>query len=327
MGHDDGDGSGHRGAVTAALLANLGIAVAKFVGFLATGAASMAAEAVHSMADTGNQGLLFFGESRARRRPTAAHPFGYGRERYFWAFIVAVVLFTGGGLFALFEAEEKLRKPHELGSPWWAIGILLVAAAFESLSLRTAARAGRKAKGRQSWWGFVRRSKRPELPVVLLEDTGALLGLSFALAGVVLAELTGNTRFDALGSLAIGILLVAIALTLAAEMKSLLIGEAASEEHVEAIRRAILSDSRVGELVDLRTLQLAPDETLVTAKVGLHHLVDTGSAAQVLGGIESRIRQAAPEVTLAYLQPIDARDRNGARPRPSPRGRAADPGS
>jgi cation diffusion facilitator family transporter len=218
---------GSQRAIVAAFLANAGIAVAKFVGFAFTGAASMLAEAVHSVADTSNQGLLLLGGRRARRPATEQHPFGFGRERYFWSFVVAVVLFTAGALFALFEGEEKLRHPHELESAGWAVGILVVAVVLESFSLRTAVRESAHVKGEQSWWGFVRHAKVPELPVVLLEDVGALCGLVFALTGVGLAEVTGNPRFDALGSLAIGLLLAVIAIILAMEMKSFLIGEAA----------------------------------------------------------------------------------------------------
>ncbi len=236
---------GSRRATIAAFLANLAIAVAKFVGFFVTGAASMLAEAVHSVADTSNQGLLLWGGTRSRRRPDAEHPFGYGRERYFWAFIVALLLFTLGSLFALFEGEEKLRQPHELESVGWAVAILVVAIVAEGASLRTAVRESAKVKGPSSWWAFVRRSKSPELPVVLLEDTGALLGLAFALIGVVLARVTGNPRFDALGSIAIGLLLGFIAITLSIEMKSLLIGEAASTEQHEAILAALESDPEV----------------------------------------------------------------------------------
>ena len=232
---EDRDGSasadladGSRTAIIAAFFANLGIAVAKFVGFFFTGAASMLAEAVHSVADTSNQGLLLLGERKARRRPTPEHPFGFGTERYFWAFVVALVIFTLGSLFALFEGEEKLRNPHELESAGWAVAILLLAIVFESFSLRTAVRESRHVKGDESWWAFIRRAKVPELPVVLLEDTGALIGLTFALLGVGLAEITGNARFDAAGSIAIGVLLGVIAMILVVEMKSLLIGEAAS---------------------------------------------------------------------------------------------------
>jgi cation diffusion facilitator family transporter len=293
---------GHR-SVIAAFLANLGIAIAKLIGFLATGAASMAAEAVHSVADTGNQGLLLFGERRARRRPTSEHPFGYGRERYFWSFVVAVVLFTAGGLFALFEALEKLWHPHELESPAWAIAILGVAFVLEAMSLRTAVRASRHDKGPGSWWRFIRESKQAELPVVLLEDTGALTGIVFALTGIILASVTGNARFDALGSMAIGILLVAIALTLATEMKSLLIGEAAPAEQIAAIRHAIEADRHVARLLDLRTQQLAPEDTLVAARVQLDDNLAGRDVVDVLKAIEDRIHEVAPEAHTIYLQP------------------------
>lgn len=215
-------------AIWAAFLANLGIAIVKFVAFLFTGAASMLAESIHSVADTGNQALLTLGGRRGRQAPTAAHPFGFGRERYFWAFLVAVVLFTLGSLFALFEGYEKLRHPHAIESPGWAFGALLVAIALESWSLRTAVQEADKVRAGLSWWAFIRRSKSPELPVVLLEDVGALLGLGCALVGVSLAVVTGESRFDAVGSIAIGLLLGVIAVTLGIEMRSLLIGEAAS---------------------------------------------------------------------------------------------------
>jgi cation diffusion facilitator family transporter len=215
-------------AILAAFLANLGIALVKFVAFLFTGAASMLAESIHSVADTGNQALLALGGRSGRRAPTAEHPFGFGRERYFWAFLVAVVLFTLGSLFALFEGYEKLRHPHQIESPGWAFGALLVAIALESWSLRTAVHEAGKVRAGQSWWAFIRRSKSPELPVVLLEDVGALLGLGCALIGVSLAVVTGQSRFDAVGSIAIGLLLGVIAVVLGTEMRSLLIGEAAT---------------------------------------------------------------------------------------------------
>jgi cation diffusion facilitator family transporter len=215
-------------AIAAAFLANLGIAIAKFVGFLVTGASSMLAEAIHSLADTGNQGLLVVGGRAAARPATPEHPFGHGRDRYFWAFVVALVLFTVGGLFAVYEGVEKLRHPHEIDSPLVALAILGVAVVLESLSLRTAMREARPHKGRLSWPSYIRRSKSPELPVVLLEDTGALIGLVFAVCGVGLSTLTGEPRFDGAATLAIGLLLVAIAIVLVVETKSLLIGEAAS---------------------------------------------------------------------------------------------------
>jgi cation diffusion facilitator family transporter len=219
---------GSRRAVLAALLANLAIAISKFVAWGVTGAASMLAEAVHSVADTGNQALLLLGGARARRDPTPSHPFGYGRERYFWAFVVALVLFTLGSLFAIYEGVQKLRHPHAISSAGWAVGVLVLAFVFEAAALWNARREALKVRGDASWWEFIRHAKSPELPVVLLEDTGALLGLVFALIGVGLTLLTGDERYDALGSVAIGILLGVIAVVLAAEMKSLLIGEAAA---------------------------------------------------------------------------------------------------
>ncbi len=288
-------------AILAAFAANLGIAIAKFVGFVITGAASLLAEAVHSVADTSNQGLLLLGARRARRQPNAEHPFGFGRERYFWAFVVAVVLFTGGGLFALVEGEEKLRRPHTLESPQWAVGILVIAILLEGFSLRTAVRESRGSRAGRSWWAFIQRSKAPELPVVVLEDSGALIGLVFALAGVTLAHVTGNPRWDALGSIAIGLLLVTIALLLAREMKSLLIGESADPEVVASIREAISATEGVHQVLDLRTSHLSPEEVLVVARVVVRH--DGLPVEEVLDRAEAEIRRRAPAVSLVYLEP------------------------
>ncbi|HEX2699189.1 MAG TPA: cation diffusion facilitator family transporter [Acidimicrobiales bacterium] len=294
---------GSKKAIVAAFLANLGIAVAKFAGFAFTGAASMLAEAVHSVADSTNQGLLLLGGSRARRPATSAHPFGYGRERYFWAFVVALVIFSLGSLFALFEGEEKLRNPHELESAGWAVGILAVAIVFEGLSLRTAVRETRAVKGSRSWWAFVRRSKSPELPVVLLEDSGALVGLVFALAGIGMAELTGEPRWDAVGSLAIGLLLGAIAMVLVVEMKSLLIGESASPAVVKRICDAITSDGRIEQVVHMRTEHLGPDELLVAAKILLAADRTLGEVADLIDEAEARVRAAVPSARVIYVEP------------------------
>src|SRR3954468_22304636 len=221
---------GTRRAIIAAFLANLGIALAKFVAFLITGSASMLAESIHSVADTGNQGLLFLGRKRSRKAPTEEHPFGFGTERYFWAFIVALVLFTLGSLFALYEGVQKLVDPKALDSPIWAFSVLGIAIVLEGLSLRTAHHEADPTRQGRTWWRFIRTTKSPELPVVLLEDVGALVGLLFALIGISLAEITGNPRWDALGSIGIGLLLGVIAVILAIEMKSLLIGEAVTPE-------------------------------------------------------------------------------------------------
>jgi cation diffusion facilitator family transporter len=295
---------GTRRAIAAAFFANLGIACAKFVGFFVTGAASMLAEAVHSLADTGNQGLLIFGATRAKREATLEHPFGFGRERYFWAFVVALVLFSLGSVFAVHEGVDKLLHPHEVVSPAVAICILAVAIALESWSFRTAVVAARPARGRMTWWSFIRRSKSPELPVVLLEDLGALLGLVIALAGVTLSAVFGDPRFDAIGSIGIGALLGAIAIVLAVEMKSLLIGESATKEIRSAIRSTIEESPTVRRLIHMRTLHLGPDELLVAVKVefveadlGIHGL------ASAIDDLESAIRQQTPTARVIYIEP------------------------
>jgi cation diffusion facilitator family transporter len=293
---------GSRRAVIAAFFANFGIAIAKFVGFALTGAASLLAEAVHSVADTSNQGLLFLGGRRGQRPATPEHPFGYGRERYFWAFVVSVVLFLLGGLFALYEGVEKLRHPHEVESLPIAVAILLVAIVFESYALRTAVREASKVRGTESWWQFVRRAKSPELPVILLEDTGALLGLAFALSGVTLARITHEPRFDAAGSLAIGALLVVIAVILAIEMRSLLIGESASPKVQAEITRAIEDAREVRRIIHLRTLHLGPDELLVAAKVDLD-APSVPDVAKAIDVIEARVRAAVPIARVIYLEP------------------------
>jgi len=294
---------GSKKAIVAAFLANLAIAVAKLIGFLFTGAASMLAEAVHSGADTTNQGLLLLGGAKARKSATPEHPFGYGRERYFWGFVVALVIFTLGSVFALFEGIEKLRVPHELESAGWAVAILLVAMACEGYSLRTAVIESRRSKGAESWWRFIRRSKTPELPVVLLEDLGALIGLVLALTGLALAEITGNPRFDAMGSVAIGVLLGAIAITLVVEMKSLLIGEAATPATVRKIVQALESCDQVQQLIHLRTEHLGPEELLVGAKLAFDPDLDMRHLAEAIDAVELRVRAAVPEARVIYVEP------------------------
>jgi cation diffusion facilitator family transporter len=298
---------GNRRAIIAALLANMGIAVAKFAGFLITGAASLLAEAVHSVADTSNQGLLLLGGSRARRSATPEHPFGYGRERFFWAFVVALVLFSMGGLFAIYEGIEKLLHPHELESFGVAIAILLVAVALETYSLATAVREANHIRGDQSWWAFIRHSKNPELPVVLLEDTGAEIGLGLALLSVIMAKITDEPRWDAAGSLGIGILLVVIALVLATEMKSLLIGEAASPGDQEAIRDAIEGSPEVRRLIHMRTEHLGPDELLVAAKLEFDGALSFADLAKAVDDTEARLRDAVPAAKVIYIEPDVAR--------------------
>jgi cation diffusion facilitator family transporter len=313
----DGHGQAHghgSSAVIAALLANLGIALSKLIGFLVTGSASMLAEAIHSTADSGNQGLLLLGGRRASRAADRSHPFGYGRERYFWAFIVAMVLFSLGGAFAIFEGIEKIRHPHHLDSAAVAIGILLVAIVLEGTSFRTAVREARKIKGDAGWAAFVRRSKNPELPVVLLEDTGALIGLVLALAGVGIALATDDARWDGLGTLSIGILLTLIAVVLAVEMKSLLIGEPALASVEEAIVSAIESDDDVEQLIHLRTEHLGPEELLVAAKVSFAHRLSIRELADAVDRVEATVRAAVPEARIIYFEPDVLRTGSGGEP-------------
>ncbi len=306
MSHDGAGHGGHGGvrAIVAALLANLGIAVTKFIAYLLTHSASMLAEAVHSVADSGNQLLLLLGGRRARRAADESHPFGYGRERYIYAFIVSIVLFTLGGLFALYEAWHKFADPHPIEGRWWWVPLAVLAAAIvmESFSLRTAIHEARPLRGRQSWWRFIRGSKAPELPVVLLEDTGALVGLVFALFGVGMTLLTHDGRWDAVGSAAIGVLLVTIAVVLALETTSLLLGESATPADVEAVRTALVG-AGVASVIHLRTLHLGPEELLVAAKIEVTARDTADQVATAIDAAEQRVRAAVPIATVIYLEP------------------------
>lgn len=293
---------GTRRAIIAAFLANLGIAISKFFAFVVTGSASMLAEAIHSVADTGNQGLLFLGGKRSRKAPTDEHPFGFGTERYFWAFIVALVLFTLGSLFALYEGVHKLIDPKELDSPIWAYTVLGFAIVLEGLSLRTAHGEADPSRHGRTWWRFIRTTKSPELPVVLLEDVGALIGLMFALVGISLAEITGNPRWDAMGSIAIGLLLGVIAIVLAIEMKSLLIGEAVAPAVEAQIREAILDGDEVTRIIHLRTLHLGPDDVLLATKLEFA-CATIPALADAIDTVEARVRTSAPTTRLIYIEP------------------------
>ncbi len=290
-------------AVLAALFANLAIAIAKFVGFAVTRSASMLAEGVHSCADTGNQALLLLGGRLSKRDPTPRHPFGYGRERYFWSFVVSIILFTLGALFAINEGIEKVRHPHELESLWVAIGILIFGIVVESLSFRTAIVESNKVRGKLSWGTFIRRSRTPELPVVLLEDLGAMFGLVFALIAVVLAEVTGEPRWDGVGTLVIGVLLGIIAIVLAIEMKSLLIGESATEEDRARLRAALDDAPEIDRVVDLRTQHLGPEELLVAAEVDFADHLSADQMPAAVAAVEARLRATVPAATHVYLEP------------------------
>lgn len=304
-------GDGTR-AVVAALLANLGIAIAKFSAFLVTRSSAMLAESVHSAADTGNQALLLFGKRQASRPPDAQRPFGYGRERYFWAFVVSLVLFSLGSLFALFEGVEKLRQPHAIDSPEWAIGVLLIGLVLEGASFRLALSEARAIKGRASWWEFIRHTRQPELPVVILEDAGALLGLLIALGAVLMTMLTDNPRWDAGGTVAIGLLLGVIAIVLAIEMKSLLIGESAKDEDIDAIEAAIKRAPHVERLIHMRTLHIGPDEILVAVKLEFAQALTMREVAAAIDEVEAEIRSDVPRATQIYLEPDVYREEGSA---------------
>jgi cation diffusion facilitator family transporter len=298
--HEAGHGTK---AIIAALFANLGIAIAKFIGFLITGSASLLAEAGHSVADTTNQGLLLLGGRQAKKPQDESHPFGYGMTRYFWSFVVALILFSLGALFAIYEGIKKLQHPHEVEKPAVAIGILGVAILLEGFSFRTAIVESKPLKGSQSWWSFIRNAKVPELPILLLEDSGALIGLVLALLGVALTLATGNADWDAISTLSIGVLLGVIAVILIIEMRSLLLGEAASPDSVLRLRAAIESSPPVRRLIHVRTMHLGPEELLVAAKVEFDGSLDFAGVSAAIDETEARIRATEANAKLVYLEP------------------------
>ena len=290
-------------AVVAALLANLGIAISKFVAFALTGSTSMLSEAIHSVADSGNQVLLLIGSKRSKKAPDAQHPFGYGRRRYVYAFVVSIVLFLVGGLFSLYEGLHKFQHPEEISDAWIAFLVLGIAIVLESLSFRTAMKEANRARGRRSLLAFIRDVRQPELPVILLEDLGALCGLVFALLGVTLAVVTGDGRWDGLGAMAVGTLLVVIAVFLAFEMAAMLVGEGALPEEDARIRAALERSPLVERVIHLRTLHVGPDELLVGAKIAIRQ---SGTAAEIAAGIddaERRLREDVPSAVYVYLEP------------------------
>jgi cation diffusion facilitator family transporter len=290
-------------AVIAALLANSGIAVTKFVAAAISGSASMLAEGVHSVADAGNQVLLLVGGRRAKKAATETHPFGYGRERYVFAFVVAIILFSVGGMFSLYEGIHKLESHEELNLPWIPLLVLSVAIVLESFSLRTAVIEANKARGDQSLVSFIRHAKQPELPVILLEDIAALLGLVFAFAGVGLSLLTGNVIWDAIGTIAIGVLLIGVAVILGIETKSLLVGEGASRADVEKIRAAFSAHKKVEAIIHMKTLYLGPDELMVAAKVAVPKATRATDLAKAINEIEDAVRAAVPVARVIYIEP------------------------
>jgi cation diffusion facilitator family transporter len=300
-------------AIVAALAANLGIAVAKFVAFAFTGSTSMMAEGVHSIADSGNQGLLILGGKRSKRAETSRHPFGYGRERFFYAFIVAVVLFTVGALFSLYEGWHKIKDPHDIEDPIWAFGVLAFGILLEGFSFRTAIKESNRTRGKQNWVSFIRRARAPELPVVILEDFAALIGLVLAFICVALAVVTGDGVWDGVGSVAIGLLLAFVAVVLAIETKSMLIGESAIGEIEKKITTELESVEEIDRVIHLRTLHLGPEELLVAAKIAVARDDTAADVARAIDAAESRIREAVPMAHHIYIEP----DLDRARTRPN----------
>jgi len=299
---------GSNRAIVAALAANLGIAVTKFGAYLLTQSSSMLAESIHSLADSGNQVLLLIGGRQANRPATEDHPFGFGRSRYLYAFIVSVVLFTVGGLFALYEAYHKWHDPHGIDAWQWVPIVVLVAAiAMESFSFRTAIVEANHVRGGKAWWRFIRETKSPELPVVLLEDSAALIGLVFALFGVVMTLITGDGHWDAVGTAMIGILLVAVAALLALETSSLLLGEGVAEEDLAAIKDALVGPG-VDGVIHIRTMYVGPEELMVAAKIAVSPCESAREVAEAIDAAEVRIRAAVPLARLIFLEPDIARD-------------------
>lgn len=298
--------SAHGGskAIIAALLANTGIAVTKFIAAFLSGSASMLAEGVHSVADAGNQLLLLIGKKRSQQATDAEHPFGYGRTRYVYAFVVAIILFSVGGVYSLYEGIHKVQDPHPLDPVWWwlPLVVLVVAIGLESFSLRTAVRESNLVRGKHSWVEFVRRSKAPELPVVLLEDVAALLGLVLALFGVGLTAITGNGLFDGFGTIAIGLLLVAVAIVLGIEMKSLLVGEGATAEDDAIIRATIEAHPKIVRLIHSKTLYVGPEELLVAAKVGFDADLALSEVSSAINEIETSVRERVPVARIIYIE-------------------------
>lgn len=294
---------GGKKAVIAALGANLTIAASKCFAFAVTGSASMLSEGIHSMADSANQVLLLIGGRHAKKKPDAEHQFGYGRTRYIYGFVVSIVLFLVGGVYAFNEGIHKVLNPEPLHDVWWAIGVLVFAMLLEGFSFTTAVREANRTRGKQSMLRFVRDARQPELPVILLEDFGALIGLVLAFIGVGLAALTGNGVWDGLGSMAIGLLLVVIAVFLSLETASMLIGEGAVPAEQEKIRNALESAPDIDRVIHLRTLHVGPDDLMVAAKIAIGH-DDTGrEIAAAIDAAERRVRAVVSNATYIYLEP------------------------
>jgi len=284
-----------------ALGANFAIGVAKLAAAFATGSSAMLAEAIHSFADCGNQALLLVGMKSAKRPPTPGYPLGYGKAIYFWSFLVALVLFSLGGLFSFYEGAHKLTHLEPLSHAWVAVGVLLFGIAAETVSLRACLVEIGKVRGSRSLWRWFRESRQSELVVILGEDIAAEIGLLLALVAVLAAIATGNPAYDALGSIAIGAVLVVVAIGLAVKIKGMLIGQSAEPETEAAIRRFLEERREVGRLFRLITFQLG-DSLMVSVKARMHG----ASAAELVASInrvEAALREAFPEIQWLFFEP------------------------
>jgi cation diffusion facilitator family transporter len=289
-------------AVLYALVANFGIFVAKGVASWMTGSSAMLAEAIHSLADCGNQGLLLRGMREARRPPSPEYPLGHGRVVYFWAFLVSVILFTIGGAFSIYEGWHKLAHPEPIAWPLVAISVLVVAVILESFSLYGAVREIRKVARGRSLWRFFRESRNSELIVVLGEDLAALAGLVVALAAVLLAVATADARYDALGSIAVGGLLILVAVLLALEIKGLIVGQSAEPYVENAIRELLAKRPEVAEIYNLLTIQLG-NEIMVAVKARMSERQDPVRMIADINRVEVALHAAFPEVRWVFFEP------------------------
>ena len=294
---------GSKRVIFTSLFANIIIACAKMVGFIFTGSGGMLAETIHSIADTGNQVILLFGGNRSRRKATRTHQFGYGTERYFYSFIVALAIFLIGGVFATFEGIIKLREEYEIQHASVAIVILAVALVMESYALRTVVNESNKTRSTMSWKKYVKSSKNPELPVLLLEDSAAVIGLLLAFSGIILTMVTGNSMFDAIATLLIGLLLIIVAIFLGKEMKSLLIGEAVVPLEEEQIRTLVSSVDGVVKIIHMRTLHLSPEEILLAIKIGVNPTLSMSELSNLINEIEGVVREGNNKIKLIYIEP------------------------
>jgi cation diffusion facilitator family transporter len=296
-----GNGDSTR-AILFALGANLAIAVAKGAAAFFSGSGAMLAETVHSLADCGNQLLLLLGMRQARREPTPEYPLGHGKAIYFWSFLVAVMLFTVGGMFSLYEGLHKLQQPEPLRQWWWAVGVLVFAIAAEAVSMRACLQEVDKVRSGRSLWQWFRDSRQAELVVIFGEDLAALLGLTFALVAVLLAVATGNPLWDALGTITIGALLIVVAVFVAIEVKAMLIGQSVDPERQAQMCRFLEDRDEIGRVISLITLQLG-NEAMVSVQAEMREELSARELVMQINRVERAFKGRFPEVRWSFFEP------------------------